>query len=196
MRPFSVFFCLLATSSAFTFVRTPRSVPTIPLTVRSAILEANVDNTGNNLVVKEVLTKASQEGLLTKVAASGLLSKAARAGVSLSNVESLLAAAGKNPDVLVLVESASPELLPLLPTIISTVPSLLPILAALVQTPPTVLIGGAGASFAAAFVIATQSPLGDSVPAEAIQTLLAAVLGLVVPAASLVGAKVLGDVTK
>ena len=72
-----------------------------------------VDNLGNNIAVKNLLLNVEQSKLLSKVAASGLLSNAQQAGISLSKLEPLLQLAAENPSILVLVEAAGPELLPL-----------------------------------------------------------------------------------
>ena len=101
----------------------PPSQPTLP-------------SIGNNLIVKKSLATAQSSGLLTSVYESGLLSKAQAAGVSLSSLEPLLKLASENPDVLLLLESAGPDVLPLLPTILSAAPKALPILGALVGAPP------------------------------------------------------------
>merc|ERR1712176_1116973 len=96
--------------------------PTSQFAVRQSIslsaVEADVDQLGNNKDVKEFLEKVQSTQLLSKVAESGLLSKAQKAGISLSNLEPLLNIINDNPDVLILVESTTPELLPLLPKIV------------------------------------------------------------------------------
>tara|TARA_B110000305_G_scaffold207089_1_gene238418 strand:- start:921 stop:1400 length:480 start_codon:yes stop_codon:yes gene_type:complete len=159
------------------------------------MLDVSVDDFGNNKIVKETLSSPSTKNLLSALSSSGLLSKAKKAGIKLSTLEPLLKEAGKNPDLLILVEAASPELLPFLPKIVSLAPAAIPLLAALVGVPSTALFGvGAGAVGAAGFLV-TQGPLGDSFGAEAVQSFLAVVL-LVAGGASFVGGKVLGDLTK
>ena len=160
----------------------PPSQPTLP-------------SIGNNLIVKKSLATAQSSGLLTSVYESGLLSKAQAAGVSLSSLEPLLKLASENPDVLLLLESAGPDVLPLLPTILSAAPKALPILGALVGTPPPLIASGAVLGPAAAFAIANALP-DDSVGSVALQVVAAGILGVAVPGISLVGYKVLGDLTK
>ena len=63
-----------------------------------------------------------------------------------SSLEPFLKLASENPDLLILVESAGPDLLPLIPTLVDTAPSLLPLLATLIKVPSGVLIAGGLAS--------------------------------------------------
>lgn len=142
-----------------------------------------------------MLEKAESTGLLTKVAESGLLSKAQKAGIKLSNLEPLLELAADNPEILILVEASGPEVLKILPTIVDIAPGALPLLAAAISVPPSALNGGAAASVVAAAAIVAVVP-DDSIPLVALQTIAAATFGLLIPAASLVGAQVLGQLTK
>ena len=153
-----------------------------------------VDNLGNNIAVKNLLLNVEQSKLLSKVAASGLLSNAQAAGISLSKLEPLLQLAAENPSILVLVEAAGPELLPLLPTLVELAPPVLPILALAITIPAPVIAGAGLASAAAAFVAVGIIP-DDTVLEVAAQTLIVGVLGLAVPVASLAGAAVIGKLT-
>ena len=156
---------------------------------------AEVDSIGNNIIVKNSLVKAQQNGLLTSVYESGILSKAQAAGVSLSSLEPLLKLASENPDVLLLVESAGPDILPLLPTIVDAAPGLLPLLGAIVGLPPAIIASGAVVGPAAAFAIVQALP-DDSVLSVAAQVVAVGLLGAAVPVVSLAGGKILGDLTK
>lgn len=183
-----------ASTSAFAPPQTS-GVAFKPLAAASTLPGAEVDSTGNNVAVKNLLLNVESSGLLTKVAQSGLLSKAQAAGISLSKLEPLLALAAENPEILVLVEAAGPELLPLLPTLVDLAPPLLPILATAI-TVPSGVIGGAGlASAAAAFAAVVAIP-DDTVAQVAAQTLIVGIFGLAVPVASLAGAAVIGKLTK
>ena len=132
-------------------------------------------------------------GLLTKVAQSGLLSKAQEAGVSLSKLEPVLALIAKdNKSILVLVEAATPELIPLLPKLVDLAPAALPLLAFAITIPPFFIqVAGLG-SLGAAFAIVQIVP-DDTVLEVALQTAAVGVLGVVAPAASFIGAAVLGQ---
>jgi len=157
---------------------------------------SKTDPTGNNLAVKEFLESAESSGLLTKVAKSGLLSKTAAAGITLSKLEPLIILAAQKgilDEVLILAEAAGPDLLPLLPTVVDLAPSALPLLALGLDIPPTALYIAAAASAGAAFGIVTVVP-DDTVIEVAIQTLSVALLGIAAPAASVVGATILGKV--
>jgi len=109
-----------------------------------------VDSIGNNVAVKELLVQIESSGLLTKVAESGLLSKAQDSGLSLTKLEPLLALAAENEDVLIIAEAATPEILPLLPTVIGLAPPALPLLAQAIAIPPAALSAVGFASLAAA----------------------------------------------
>mmetsp|Transcript_35274 Transcript_35274/g.105369 ORF Transcript_35274/g.105369 Transcript_35274/m.105369 type:complete len:163 (-) Transcript_35274:397-885(-) len=154
-----------------------------------------VDSTGNNIAIKNLLTGIESSGLLTQVAQAGLLSKAQKAGISLTKLEPLLALAAENKDVLILVEAASPELLPLLPKIVELAPPALPLLGTLIQVSPGTLQAAAGASLAAAAATVVLVP-DDTVLEIAAQTLAVAVLGGAIPVASVVGATIIGKLTK
>ena len=161
-----------------------------------AIVTSKVDATGNNIAVKDFLESAEATKLLSKVAQAGLLSKAAAAGITLSKLEPLIIAAadkGVLDEVLILTEAAGPDILPLLPTVVDLAPSALPLLALGLDIPPVALQAGALASIGAAYVIVGAVP-DDTVAQVAAQTLAVAVLGVAVPAASLVGATVLGKI--
>ena len=131
-------------------------------------------------------------GLLTKVAQSGLLSKAQEAGVSLSKLEPVLALIAKdNKSILILVEAATPELIPILPKLVELAPAALPLLAFAITVPPFFIqVLGLG-SLGAAFAIVQIVP-DDTVVEVALQTAAVGVLGVVAPAASFIGAAVLG----
>jgi hypothetical protein len=153
-----------------------------------------VDNLGNNIAVKNLLINVEQSKLLSKVAQSGLLSKAQEAGVSLSKLEPLLKLAAENPSILVLVEAAGPELLPLLPTLVDLAPPALPLLALAISIPPPV-IAGAGLASAATAVAALGAIPDDTVLQVAAETLIVGIFGLAVPVVSLVASAVLGKLT-
>lgn len=162
----------------------------------SALITSKTDSTGNNLAIKDFLESAQSTGLLTKVAKSGLLSKAAAAGITLSKVEPLIILAAEKgilDEVLILTEAAGPDIVPLLPTVINLAPQALPLLAAGLDIPPVALQGAAVASLGAAFAIVNVVP-DDTVIQVAGQTLAVALLGVAAPAASLVGATILGKV--
>ena len=180
----------LATTNAFA-PQPSQSLSKKPLSATTPI----VDNLGNNIAVKNLLINVEQSKLLSKVAASGLLSKAQAAGISLSKLEPLLQLAADNPSILVLVEAAGPELLPILPTVVDLAPPLLPILALAVSIPAPVIAGAGIASLATAFVALGAIP-DDTVLEVATQTLIVGVFGLAVPVLSLAGAAVLGKLTK
>lgn len=161
-----------------------------------AIVTSKVDSTGNNLAVKSFLESAESTKLLSKVAKAGLLSKAAAAGITLSKLEPLIIAAadkGILDEVLILTEAAGPDILTLLPTVVDLAPQALPLLALGLDIQPVALQGAALASIGAAYGIVQVVP-DDTVAQVAGQTLAVAVLGLAVPAASLVGATVLGKI--
>jgi hypothetical protein len=153
------------------------------------------DSIGNNIAVKNLLTSIEGSNLLSDVARSGLLSKAQAAGITLSSLEPLLEAAGKNPDILILVEASGPELLPILPKVVELAPSALPLLASVVSLGPGALQAGAFASAAAAALAVVAIP-DDSTTLIALQTLIVATLGLAAPVALTVGASIFGSLTK
>lgn len=161
-----------------------------------ALTTSKTDETGNNLAVKNFLESAENSRLLTKVAKAGLLSKAAAAGITLTKLEPLIIAAadkGILDEVLILTEAAGPDILPLLPTVVDLAPQALPLLALGLDLQPVLLQGAALASLGAAYGIVTVVP-DDTVVQVAAQTLAVAVLGVAAPAASLVGATILGKV--
>ncbi len=149
---------------------------------------------GNNVAVKKLLMDVESSGLLTKVAQSGLLSKAQAAGLTLSKLEPLLALAAENKEILILVEAATPEVLPILPKLVQLAPGALPLLASAVAVPPSALSAAGLASFAAAAGAVILIP-DDSVLQVAEQTLAVGVLGAA-GAASLVGSVILGKLFK
>eukprot|EP00569_Conticribra_weissflogii_P009763 CAMPEP_0171366096 /NCGR_PEP_ID=MMETSP0879-20121228/5141_1 /TAXON_ID=67004 /ORGANISM="Thalassiosira weissflogii, Strain CCMP1336" /LENGTH=217 /DNA_ID=CAMNT_0011873815 /DNA_START=85 /DNA_END=738 /DNA_ORIENTATION=+ len=162
----------------------------------AALSTSKTDSVGNNIAVKNFLESAESTGLLTKVAKAGLLSKAAKAGITLSKLEPLIIAAAEKgilDEVLVLTEAAGPEILPLLPTVVDLAPQALPLLALGLEIQPSALQAAALASAAAAYGIVNYIP-DDTVLEVALQTLTVAVLGVGVPAASLIGATILGKV--
>ena len=152
-----------------------------------------VDSTGNNLAVKNLLTDIEASGLLSKVAQAGLLSKAQASGISLTKLEPLLALAASNKDVMIIVESAGPELLPILPKVVEIAPGALPLLGAAIQVSPGVLQAAGLASLAGAAGAVYLIP-DDTVTAVAAQTLAVGALGAA-GAASFVGSAVLGKLT-
>lgn len=163
-------------------------------TLRSASLADEVDQVGNNVAVKNLLEEVQATGLLTKVAQSGLLSKAQAAGLSLSKLEPLLALAAQNKEILILVEAATPETLPILPKIVELAPAALPLLATAVSISPGTLQALGLASFAAAAGAVLVIP-DDTVVEVAVQTLAVGALGAA-GAASLVGGTILGKILK
>jgi len=193
----------LAASTAAAFAPVaPQSVSNVALHATAnraspgAYTNSKVDSTGNNVAIKDFLESAEATGLLTKVAQAGLLSKAAAAGITLSKLEPLIILAAQKgilDEVLVLTEAAGPDILPLLPTVVELAPSALPLLALGLDLSPAVLQGAALGSIGAAFAIVSVVP-DDTVLQVAGQTLAAATLGVAVPAASLIGATVLGKV--
>ena len=157
---------------------------------------SSTDSTGNNLAVKNFLESAESTGLLTKVAQAGLLSKASKAGITLSKLEPLILLAAEKgvlDEVLILTEAAGPEILPLLPTVVELAPNALPLLALGLDIPPAALQAAAVGSIGAAYALVNAVP-DDTVAQVAIQTLGVAVLGVAAPAASLVGATILGKI--
>lgn len=187
---FSAFLALAAaTASAFA----PAQVAQPSVALRSSLAD-QVDTIGNNVAVKKILTDVESSRLLTKVAQSGLLSKAQAAGISLTKLEPLLQLAADNPEILVLVESATPELLPLLPKVVELAPAALPLLATAVSISPGTLqaLGLVSLAGAAGAVVVIPD---DTVLEVAAQTFAFGALGAA-GAAALVGATVLGKLTK
>jgi Protein of unknown function (DUF1118) len=190
---FSILALLAATATAFSPVGThlPRRTTTV---ARHAALAEEVDSVGNNMAVKTLLINVESSGLLTKVAQSGLLSKAQEAGLTLSKLEPLLAIAAENKDVLILVEAATPEVLPILPKLVELAPGALPLLASAVTIPPGVLsVAGLG-SLAAAAAAVVLIP-DDTVLEVATQTLAVGAFGAA-GVASLAGSAILGKLLK
>lgn len=163
---------------------------------KTGAITSAVDSTGNNIAVKNFLESAESSGLLTKVAQAGLLSKAGEIGISLSKLEPIIIAAGRQgvlDEVLILTEAAGPEIIPLLPTVINLAPGALPLLAAGLSIDPALLFAAAAGSIGGAYAV-TQAIPDDTVAQVAIQTLAVAVLGVAAPAACVVGAGILGKV--
>lgn len=154
---------------------------------------AEVDNVGNNIAVKNLLEQVESTNLLTKVAQAGLLSKAQASGITLTKLEPLLKLAASNKDVMILLEAAAPEALPILPKIVDLAPGALPLLGVAIQVSPGVLTGAAAASFAAAAAGVYIIP-DDTTVQVAAQTLLVGTLGVAAPAASLIGAAVISKI--
>ena len=179
---------LFATSvAAFTPISTSRvSVAT------NALAAPEVDGTGNNLAVKDLLSKVESTRLLSQVANAGLLSKAQESGVSLTKLEPLLKLAAQNKDVMILLEAAAPEALPILPKVVDLAPSALPLLGAAIQIPTLALFVAALGSVTAAGAGVYFIP-DDSVALVALQTLLVGVFGAAA-GASVVGAGVLSKI--
>jgi hypothetical protein len=147
-----------------------------PVALSASNIREEVDTVGNNIIVKNLLQDVEKAGLLSKVAEAGLLSKAQKAGLSLSKLEPLLGAVAENKDLLVLVEAATPEVLPLLPKLVELAPPALPLLAAAIQVPPPALaVLGAGAIGGAVGAVVVIPD--DTLLSIAGQTLAAGVLG-------------------
>jgi len=190
-----LFGALLATTANAFAPASPNAARTfVPKPLAASSISA-VDEKGNNIAVKDLLTQVESSGLLTKVAKSGLLSKAQAAGISLTKLEPLLALAAENEEILILVEAATPEILPILPKVIELAPPALPLAAAALDISPGLLQTAAIASVAAAGASVYFIP-DDTIVQVAAQTLLVGILGAAVPAASLVGATVIGLVKK
>jgi hypothetical protein len=188
-----VFALAIAASVATAFA--PVTVPKSALSVRAASMADEVDQFGNNVAVKSLLEKAESQGILTQVAQSGLLSKAQAAGLTLSKLEPLLALAASNKDILILVEAAGPELLPILPKVVELAPAALPLAAQAIAVPPIVLQGLGLASLGAAVAAVVIIP-DDTIVEVAAQTLAVGVLGVAAPAASFIGAAILSKIFK
>lgn len=154
---------------------------------------AEVDKYGNNNAVKSLLSKVEDTQLLTKVAQAGLLSKAQASGISLTKLEPLLELAASNKDVMILLEAAAPEALPILPKLVELAPPALPLLGAAIQISPGALQAAAVASLGAAAAGVYIIP-DDTTVQIAAQTLLVGALGVAAPAASIIGAGVLSKI--
>jgi hypothetical protein len=194
---FCLFFLVLALAIAVSVATAfaPVTIPKSALSVRAASMADEVDQFGNNVAVKSLLEKAERQGILTQVAQSGLLSKAQAAGLTLSKLEPLLAIAASNKDVLILVEAAGPELLPILPKVVELAPAALPLAAQAIGVPPIVLQGLGLASLGAAVAAVVIIP-DDTIVEVAAQTLAVGVLGVAAPAASFIGAAILSKIFK
>ncbi|KAG7368782.1 DUF1118 domain containing protein [Nitzschia inconspicua] len=179
-----------ATAAAFA----PSSSLSQKTALKVSSIANEVDSLGNNVAVKKLLQDVESSGLLTQVAKSGLLSKAQEAGLSLSKLEPLLALAAENKEILILVEAATPEVLPLLPKLVDLAPGALPLLAAAISIPPGVISAVGFASLAAAVGAVVVIP-DDTVVQVAEQTLAVGLLGAG-GVASLVAAGILGKILK
>lgn len=160
-----------------------------PVSRVSAPLYATVDDIGNNIAVKSLCEQVEGTKLLSKVAKAGLLSKAQASGITLTKLEPLLKLAASNKDVMILLEAAGPEALPILPKIVDLTPGLLPLLGAAIQISPSTLqtlaVGAVGAAAAGVYFIPD-----DSTTLIAAQTVLVGTCGAAA-AASAIGATVL-----
>ena len=152
-----------------------------------------MDDYGNNIAVKNLLTQVERSRLLSQVAQAGLLSKAQKSGVSLTKLEPLIKLAASNKDIMILVEAAAPEALPILPKIIELAPFALPLLASAIEIPPAALQTAALFSIVTAAAGVYFIP-DDTIVGVASQTLIVGLLGVAAPAASLIGATVLSKV--
>jgi hypothetical protein len=158
---------------------------------------AEVDKYGNNNAVKSLLSKVEEHTqLLTKVAQAGLLSKAQASGISLTKLEPLLELAASNKDVMILLEAAAPEALPILPKLVELAPpGALPLLGgAAIKISPGALqaaavVASLGAAAAGVYIIPD-----DTTVQIAAQTLLVGALGVAAPAASIIGAGILSKI--
>ena len=123
------------------------------------------------------------------------MSKAQASGITLTKLEPLLKLAASNKDVMILLEAAAPEALPLLPKIVEIAPGALPLLGAAIQISPGTLQAAALASVLAAAAGVYIIPDETTVQIAA-QTLLVGGLGVAAPAASIIGAGILTKITK
>jgi len=181
---------LLATSvAAFAPVGTSR----VNYLSLNALASPEVDSTGNNIAVKDLLAQVESTKLLSQVASAGLLSKAQESGVSLTKLEPLLKLAASNKDVMILLEAAAPEALPILPKVVELAPSALPLLASAITIPSAALLVAAVASLGAAGAGVYFIP-DETVLQVAAQTLVVGVFGVAAPAASIIGAGVLSKI--
>lgn len=174
---FSGFFILVCTTNAF--------APTFRqnLGVRSTRrCQVRMD-------VATVLRKVEDNRLLSQVADLGVLSKAEAAGITLTDLIPLLRLADEFGAV-GLLASVIDE--PFVPELVDLAPKLLPLAGTALNLEPSLLyaaaVGSLGAAAAEVYIIPDSS-----VQLVALQTFLAILLGAVVPAASLVGAFVLGS---
>mmetsp|Transcript_4652 Transcript_4652/g.6050 ORF Transcript_4652/g.6050 Transcript_4652/m.6050 type:complete len:195 (-) Transcript_4652:416-1000(-) len=181
----------LLASSAVAF--TPSSSTRVNVAPLNGLASPEVDSTGNNIAVKNLLQQVESTRLLSKVSSAGLLSKAQESGVSLTKLEPLIKLAASNKDVMILLEAAAPEALPILPTVVDIAPSALPLLGAAIQVPAATLQVAALASLAVAAGGVYVIP-DDTVVNVALQTLVVGVFGVAAPAASLIGAGVLSKI--
>lgn len=180
---------LLATSANAFAPVAPTSFKNTQL---SALKAPEVDNVGNNIAIKELLESIENSGLLSQVARSGLLSKAQAAGISLTKLEPLLKLASENKEVLILVESATPEVLPILPKLLELAPPALPLLAQAVAISPGTLQGLGVAALAAAGAGVYTIP-DDTVLEVAAQTFLVGTMAAAA-GASFIGSTILGKI--
>lgn len=171
----------------------PAGTSRVNIVSRNAVAAPEVDDVGNNIAVKSLLSKVETSGLLSQVARAGLLSKAQESGVSLTKLEPLLKLAASNKDVMILLEAAAPEALPILPKVVDLAPAALPLLGQAIQIPSSALTTAAVASLGVAGAGLYFIP-DDTVVNVAAQTLLVGVFGVVAPAASIVGATVLSKI--
>jgi hypothetical protein len=189
---------LCSVSAAFVPASRPAFAVTSSLSAKATqgttVYGSEVDSIGNNIAVKNLLQNVERKGLLSAVASSGLLRNAQRSGISLTKLEPFLALAAENPDILILVEAAGPELLPLLPTIVDLAPGALPLLSLAIQIPPFLItaVGVIALATAAGAVLIIPD---DSVAFIALQTFIV-LLAVPLGGASIVGAGFLGNLTK
>lgn len=188
---FPFLYIALVATTACAFAPAAQQPAAGSLLLRSTLAD-EVDSLGNNVQVKSLLENVESSGLLSQVAQSGLLSKAQEAGLTLSKLEPLLALAAENKEILILVEAATPEVLPLLPKIVDLAPGALPLLASAISVPPAFLsIAGLGALAGAVGAVVVIPD--DTILQVAEQTLAVGVLGAA-GAAALVGSSILGKV--
>mmetsp|Transcript_15430 Transcript_15430/g.29105 ORF Transcript_15430/g.29105 Transcript_15430/m.29105 type:complete len:190 (-) Transcript_15430:199-768(-) len=174
-----------STASAFIPVGTTRGF--------APLKASQVDDVGNNVAVKNLLQQVENTRLLSKVAQAGILSKAQASGITLSKLEPLLKLAASNKEVMILLEAAAPEALPLLPKVVEIAPGALPLLGTVIQISPGTLQAAAGASLAAAAAGIYLIP-DDTVVQVAAQTLIGGTFGVAIPTASVIGAGVISKI--
>ena len=91
--------------------------------------------------------------------------------------------------------ASRPELLPILPKVVELAPAALPLAATAISVPPAALqVAGLGSLVAAGASVVLIPD--DTVLEVAAQTLSVGVLGVAVPAASFIGAAILGKLLK